>query len=176
MKPQVARSVVVAAITFALTTAAFGGNKPGLDAKNLAGDRQSLASLRGKIVVLSFWATWCGPCEEEMPRLSKLSQSYAGKDVEFVAVSIDEPKDRPKIQPFLEKYGIVTEIWVGPNADVLGRFGLGEIVPGTVILDPQGAAVARIMGEARDADVQTPVDWLLNGRQGAPPNALVKRY
>jgi len=160
----------------ALAASAYAGNKPGLDAKDLSGAKQSLGSLHGKVVVLSFWATWCAPCQEELPRLSKLSQSYAGKEVEFVAVSIDDPKDRGKIPPFVAKNEIATKVWVGPDADILGRFGLGEIVPGTVILDAQGTIVARIMGEAKDADVQTPVDWLLNGRQGAPPAALTKRY
>ena len=149
---------------------------PNFDAKDLLGRSQKLSSLRGQIVVLSFWATWCGPCQEELPRLSQLSQQYAGKAVQFVAASIDDPKDRPKIQPFLAKNNIALNVWIGPDSDILQDFGLGEIVPGTVVIDEEGEIVGRIMGEARDEDVRSRVDWLLNGRKDPAPEALTKRY
>jgi thiol-disulfide isomerase/thioredoxin len=149
---------------------------PNFDAKDLAGRPQKLSRLRGQIVVLSFWATWCGPCQQELPRLSKLSQEYADKAVQFVATSIDDPKDRPKIQPFLAKNNIALRVWVGPDSGILQEFGLGDIVPGTVVIDEQGEIAGRIMGEARDEDVRSRVEWLLNGRQGPAPEALTKRY
>jgi thiol-disulfide isomerase/thioredoxin len=149
---------------------------PNFDAKDLSGQSQKLSRLRGQIVVLSFWATWCGPCQEELPRLSRLSQQYAGKAVQFVAASIDDPKDRPKIQPFLAKNSIVMNVWIGPDSGILQDFGLGEIVPGTVVIDERGEIIGRIMGEARDEDVRSRVDWLLNGRQNPAPEALTKRY
>jgi thiol-disulfide isomerase/thioredoxin len=149
---------------------------PDFKAKDLAGHTQKLSKLRGQIVVLSFWATWCGPCQEELPRLSRLSQQYAGKAVQFVAASIDEPKDRPKIQPFLAKNNIALNVWIGADSGILHDFGLGEIVPGTVILDEEGKIAGRIKGEARDEDVRSRVEWLLNGRQGPPPEALTIRY
>ena len=65
---------------------------------------------------VSFWATWCGPCQEELPRLSQLSHEYVGKPVQFVAASIDDPKDRPKIQPFLAKNNIALNVWIGPDS------------------------------------------------------------
>jgi hypothetical protein len=96
--------------------------------------------------------------------------------VQFVAASIDDPKDRPKIQPFLAKNNIVLNIWIGPDSGILQVFGLGGIVPGTVVVDAHGEIVGRIMGEARDEDVRSRVDWLLNGRQDPAPEALTKRY
>jgi thiol-disulfide isomerase/thioredoxin len=149
---------------------------PNFDAKDLSGQSQKLSRLRGQIVVLSFWATWCGPCQEELPRLSQLSHEYVGKAVQFVAASIDDPKDRPKIQPFLAKNNIALNVWIGPDSGILQDFGLGEIVPGTVVIDEHGEIVGRIMGEARDEDVRSRVDWLLNGRQEPAPEALTKRY
>jgi hypothetical protein len=58
----------------------------------------------------------------------------------------------------------------------MDRFGLGNIVPGTAILDDQGEVVTRIMGEAREEDVRTAVDWLLGGKSGPATPALIKRY
>ena len=164
----------------ALPLLASGRRAPDLKLENLQGQARSLSALRGHIVVVNFWATWCGPCQEELPRLSKLAQEWPGKDVRFVAVSIDDRKDRAKIGPMLERLHVVRgddfEVWMGSNTNALADFGLGEIVPGTAVIDPEGRIVTRIMGEARDGDVRTPVDWLLNGRAGSPPPAVVKRY
>ena len=154
----------------------FAKHVPNLIAKDLDGNKQELSSLRGKVVVLSFWATWCGPCQEEMPRLSKLSQQYAGKGVKFIAVSIDAARDRPKIEPFLTQHEIALDVWVGPDAEALQSFGLGEIVPATIILDQQGEAIVRIMGEAREEDIEQRLDWLLDGRIGPQPEPVLKRY
>jgi thiol-disulfide isomerase/thioredoxin len=149
---------------------------PNFDAKDLFGQSQKLSRLRGQIVVLSFWATWCGPCQEELPRLSSLAHSYAGKPVRFVLISIDEPKNRAKIPAVLDRLHVGLESWDEADTDTMDRFGLGNIVPGTAILDQNGEVVARIMGEARDEDVRGAVDWLLAGRSGPAPPALTKRY
>jgi thiol-disulfide isomerase/thioredoxin len=154
----------------------YAKRTPALALKDLNGQTQKLSSLRGQVVVLNFWATWCAPCQQELPRLSTLAQSYSGKSVHFVAVSIDEAKDRSKIQPTLEKENVHLDTWIGASTDTLAAFGLGDIVPGTVILDEQGEIIARIMGEAHDEDVRSAVDWLLNGRTGAAPAAMTKRY
>jgi hypothetical protein len=59
---------------------------------------------------------------------------------------------------------------------MLGHFGLADIVPGTLILDEQGQVITRIMGEAKDDDIRSRLDWLLNGRQGSVPELKLKRY
>jgi len=137
---------------------------------------RKLSALRGQAVVVNFWATWCGPCQEELPRLSQLAAAYAGKPVRFVLISIDEAKDRAKIPGRLAKLGVALESWVGADTDTLGSFGLGDIVPGTVILDEQGEIVARVMGEARDEDVRQAVDWVLGGKLGTAPAPMTRRY
>ena len=174
--PLPARASFLALTLLLALGSAQAKRAPNFDAKDLFGQSQKLSRLRGQIVVLSFWATWCGPCQEELPRLSRLSQQYAGKAVQFVAASIDDPKDRPKIQPFLTKNNIVLNVWIGLDSGILQDFGLGEIVPGTVVIDEHGEIVGRIMGEARDEDVRSRVDWLLNGRKDPAPEALTKRY
>jgi thiol-disulfide isomerase/thioredoxin len=174
MKKLMSIALCMACLSTVQIADAKGIPNPAL--KDLAGHSQRLSELQGQIVVLSFWATWCAPCREELPRLSKLSEEFAGRKVHFVAVSIDDPKDRAKIEPYLLKQDIHLDVWVGGNADLLGRFGLGDIVPGTLILDEQGQVITRIMGEAKDDDVRSRLDWLLNGRQGAAPEQKLKRY
>jgi thiol-disulfide isomerase/thioredoxin len=144
--------------------------------KTLDGKTHKVSSLRGQIVVVNFWATWCGPCQEELPRLSQIAASYAGKPVSFVFISIDAAKDRAKIPNMLARLNVSFDSWVNADTDTLGGFGLGDIVPGTIVLDENGEAVARVMGEAKEDDVRKPVDWLLGGKHGDAPVALQKRY
>jgi thiol-disulfide isomerase/thioredoxin len=174
MKKLLSVMLCVACLSTARIADAKGIPNPAF--KDLSGQSQRLSGLQGQIVVLSFWATWCVPCREELPRLSKLSEEFAGKKVHFVALSIDDAKDRAKIEPYLMKQEIHLDVWVGGSAELLGRFGMGDIVPATLILDDQGEVITRIMGEAKDEDVRGPLNWLLNGRQGTAPEQKLKRY
>jgi thiol-disulfide isomerase/thioredoxin len=166
--------VVLLCASWVLPAMAKRAPDPGF--KSLDGQSRKLSGLRGKVVVVNFWATWCGPCQEELPRLSRIAASYAGQPVEFVMVSIDAPKDRARIPGVLARLHVAAESWVGADTDTLAGFGLGDIVPGTVVLDADGQVVARIMGEAREEDVRGAVDWLLGGKAGAAPAALTERY
>jgi thiol-disulfide isomerase/thioredoxin len=170
------QKILILCVLAMLTTIESADSAPKLSLKDLHGQTQKLAARHGKIVVLNFWATWCEPCQDELPRLSRLSQSYAGKNVQFIAVSIDDAKDRAKIQPSLQRLHVDLEVWTGADLDTLDKFGLGNVVPGTMVIDENGQVVARVMGEARDEDVRTPVDWLLQGRAGPAPPPLLKRY
>jgi hypothetical protein len=96
--------------------------------------------------------------------------------VQFVAISIDAAKDRAKIELLLHRLNVDLDVWIGADLDTLEKFGLGNVVPGIMVIDQQGQVVARVMGEARDEDVRTPVDWLLAGRLGPAPAPLLKRY
>jgi thiol-disulfide isomerase/thioredoxin len=170
-------SRICAALLLCLVASAADAKRvPNLELKDLTGHAQKLASLRGSISVISFWATWCAPCREELPRLSKLAQDYTANQVRFIAISIDEPKDRAKVAPYVAQQKLTMDVWVGGDTDMLSRVGLGDIVPGTIVIDQQGEIIGRIMGEAREEDIRTRVDWLLHGREGVPPEPLIKRY
>jgi thiol-disulfide isomerase/thioredoxin len=175
------RKILFVCAVSIFVAAAVAESAPKLSLKDLNGQTQKLSTLRGKIVVLNFWATWCEPCQDELPRLSRLAQSYVseanpGKQVQFVAISIDANKDRNKIEPLLHRLNVSLDVWTGADVDTLEKFGLGNVVPGTMVVDEKGQVIARVMGEARDEDVRAPIDWLLQDRVGAAPPSLVKRY
>lgn len=170
------RKLLFVCAAVVLASAALAESAPKLSLKSLNGEAQKLSTLRGKIVVLNFWATWCEPCQEELPRLSRLSQSYADKNVQFVAVSIDAAKDREKIEPLVHRLNVNLDVWAGADLDTLEKFGLGNVVPGTMVIDEKGQVITRVMGEAREEDVRVPLDWLLQGRVGSAPPLLLKRY
>jgi len=154
----------------------FAKRAPNLELKDLSGKTTKVSDLHGSIAVINFWATWCVPCQEELPLLGKLEKEYAGKNIRFVAASADEAKNRAKLDRFVSAHQIGMEIWVGADLDMLERAGLGNELPATLILDEQGQVVVRVLGEAREDDIRRPLDWLLGGRTGAAPDALVKHY
>ena len=145
-----------------------------LQFKGRDGATHTLAELHGHPAVVNFWATWCGPCKEEMPRLQKLSESYAPKGVQFIAVSIDAPDTQGKIDDVVHKRNFRLPVWTGADEQTLASLHMGELVPATLILDENGNAIGRIEGEARDKDVQSRVDWLLGGRTGKQPKPIQK--
>src|SRR4030088_1139922 len=75
--------------------------KSDLALKDMNGQRARLRDLRGKVVVLNFWATWCGPCKAELPMLVEMERQYASRSVLFIGASLDEAKTKAKIPEFL---------------------------------------------------------------------------
>lgn len=95
----------------------------------------SLADLRGKIVVLEFWATWCPPCRTTIPHLVQMYKTYKDKGVVFVSLT-NEP--RQTVEPFVGKMGMVYPVGGGsPTGRVYGVRG----IPHAFIIDPSGAVV-----------------------------------
>ncbi|MCU1243492.1 MAG: alkyl hydroperoxide reductase/Thiol specific antioxidant/Mal allergen [Candidatus Acidoferrum typicum] len=169
---------VLVAIVLAFCGAAWTRTTaaPDLTLTNSEGKAHSLADYRGKIVVLNFWATWCLPCREEMPMLSKLAPKYDVKDVAFLAASIDDAQTQSKIAHFLQKKKITLAVFTGATSETLKQFNLGEIVPATLIMDRDGAPLFRIEGEASKKDISSRLDWLLSDRSGKQPKILLKNY
>lgn len=141
---------------------------------DLNGQPHRLNELRGSPAVINFWATWCIPCKDEMPRLQKLQERYAASGVKFVAISIDDINSRNKIPDLLRKRNFRLPVWQGASSDTLRELSLGEIVPATVVVDVEGNVISRIEGEAREKDIASRLDWLLNGRKGKAPKPVQK--
>ena len=146
----------------------------GLEFRSIDGASHRISELRGRVAVVNFWATWCGPCREEMPRLQKLADLYGPKGVQFVAISLDEPETQAKIPDLVRKRGLRIPVWTGGTSKTLEVLDLGVLVPSTLILDERGEAVGKIEGEAREKDVRSRLDWLLGGRVGKQPKLVQK--
>ena len=139
-----------------------------------AGTAHSLGELKGRISVVNFWATWCLPCREEMPRLQRLSDEYGPKGVVFVALSLDGPEAQAKIDQVIRKRDFRIPVWTGATEQAYKEFDLGVLVPATLLMDANGDVVGKIEGEARDKDIRSRLDWVLNGRQGKQPKVVQK--
>jgi thiol-disulfide isomerase/thioredoxin len=167
---------LLAAFTVASTVAAPNSEKPAsLTLHDMAGKKVRLSDLRGKVVVLNFWATWCVPCNAEMPMLVKTASAYAGKNVAFVGVSVDEEKNQPKVASFTKRLEIPYPIWIGATDDDMKHLDLGNAVPGTAFLDADGVIRARILGQMQPGEMEKRIDWLLAGHPAPDaPEAIVR--
>ena len=170
--------LMLATFAWGLSVTAAAKPVPNLSFKDLTGTKKGLADLRGSIAVVNFWATWCGPCREELPLFTRMNTEYSAKKVRFIEISEDENGDskggRAKIEAFMKANGPGLDVWTGADTDTLGRLGLGIELPATLILDENGEVICRLLGEAREADLRAALDWLLNGKTGPAPAAMVK--
>lgn len=108
------------------------------------GSTLNLSDLKGKVVLLNFWATWCPPCREEIPSMMKLNSFMAGKPFQMVAISIDEG-GKPTIDSFFKETGFLLPTYLdvsGASAKTYGVTG----VPESFLIDKQGVLVKKIIG------------------------------
>jgi thiol-disulfide isomerase/thioredoxin len=117
---------------------------PEIDAKGGLGERVTLASTRGKITVIDFWATWCGPCLASMPRLEKLARKHP--DVAVLAVNLDDPA---AARALFNERGYTMKLLAGDD-DTSQRYGASSVIPYTVILDRSGVVREVVRGTGPD--------------------------
>jgi thiol-disulfide isomerase/thioredoxin len=118
---------------------------PLLDGKNV-----KLSSLRGKVVFLNFWATWCPPCRGEMPSMEILYKRYRDKGIEFLAVDIMEEKEQ--VSSFMKEFGLSFPAALDSSGAVSSMYGIRGI-PTTFIIDRQGRIIVASVG-GREWDTQ----------------------
>lgn len=132
-----------------------------LTLKDLTGTSQSLAAFRGRVVVLNFWATWCEPCRKEMPDLAAIQNDYAALGVQVIGAAGDEASDSAKVIKFIRDYKVNFPVWVGATTADMKRFGLGEVLPATAIIDKEGKIVWREVGIIKPETLRKKLDRLL---------------
>jgi peroxiredoxin len=147
-------------------TAVVGEPAPAYAAPTMAGDTLSLADLRGDVVVLNIWATWCPPCREEMPGLEALQQRYAAEGLHVIGVSIDGRNAAGEVRSFLESNGITFTILHDADERVTRVFRTMG-VPETYLIDREGRLVRRWIGkiDAESETIRSAVREALAGEQ-----------
>ena len=118
-----------------------GMPSPTFDFKDVNGKLVSLESLKGKFVYIDLWATWCGPCKKEIPFLQKLEHDYADKDINFVSISTDYPKDVDKWKTMVKekKLGGI-QLHIGEDTKFVKAYNL-QGIPRFILLDKEGKIV-----------------------------------
>jgi thiol-disulfide isomerase/thioredoxin len=127
---------------------------------NPDGKAQSLAIYKGRPIVVNFWASWCGPCVEEMPELSALQREYAKKGIQFVGLGVDSAAN---IKTFLKKVPVDYPIYIAGfgGADVARAFGNNAGgLPYTVVIDANGTVRATKLGQIKPDELRRTLNAL----------------
>jgi len=143
-------------------------NEPDVTFKDLQGKDVPLASLKGKVVVVNFWATWCEPCRVEIPWMIGFQQKYADKGFTMLGVAMDD-EGKSVVEPFVQttqfdlggqKATINYPIVLG-NDDLAAKFGGMLGLPTTLVISRDGKIAKRYIGLANDADLEKQIKDLL---------------
>ncbi len=121
------------------------------------GHSARLKELRGQVVILNFWATWCPPCIQEMPSLERLHRAVKDRGVKILAISVDQ--DGEAYQRFLHDYGLTFVTSRDPLQKISARYGTFKF-PETFIINRQGRVVRKILGPL-EWDQPPVIDFLL---------------
>jgi len=122
----------------------IGYTAPEFTLANIHDAQVSLSDFKGKVVLLNFWATWCGPCRIEMPTLQALTEDYA--DQPFVVLALAGDFDgKAKVAPFMEKLGLTFPGLIDSDGRIQDMYYVNAM-PTTYVLDKQGTVVYKMIG------------------------------
>ena len=143
---------------------------PAVDGGNL-----SLSQFRGRVVIVEFFATWCGPCRRALPKLDAFAQKYASRGVSAVAFSVDQG-GRQVVKPFVARLGLKMPVVLGEVKWAQANAGV-QVLPTTLVVDPQGRVVHRFEGPVSELHLVSAVHPYLAqaAKSPIPPEAQVKR-
>jgi cytochrome c biogenesis protein CcmG/thiol:disulfide interchange protein DsbE len=155
---QLAAVLLAGALSGAAGAAGITGAAPDFSRADLRGNPVHLADYRGKVVLLNFWATWCGPCLDEMPVFARWQKQYGPQGLQVVGVSMDD--DAAPVQRFLKKSPLDYPVVLGDTA--LAKLYGGVLgLPLTYLIDAQGKVEGRYLGGADLSAVETQIKRLL---------------
>lgn len=138
-------------------------NVENLGWKNFAGENVKLADLKGKVIVLDFWATYCPPCLEEIPHLNDLQTKY-GDRLQIVGLHIGGSEDEPRVPEFVRKLKINYALGY-PNDDLANALmGADNSIPQTFVFDRNGKLVKKLVGFDNfvKADLDESIQQMMN--------------
>jgi peroxiredoxin len=124
------------------------------------GKTVKLSDYKGQVVILDFWATWCGPCRMEIPGFVKLYNKYQDKGVHIIGVSLDRDGWTP-VRPFMQQYNIDYSIVLG-NQQVVSAYGGINAIPTTFIINKDGQVVDKVVGYKPDTYFESAINKWLN--------------
>ncbi len=109
----------------------------------LSGETKSRSSLKGKVILLNFWATWCPPCKQEIPTIEKLHNTMKGQNFEVFAVSVGETPDT--VKKFVAQQKMTYPVYLDPQ-NLLSRTYASQGIPTTYLIDKNGMFIAALIG------------------------------
>jgi peroxiredoxin len=125
-----------------------GKQAPDFTLSDLAGKKTTLSDLKGSVVLVNFWATWCPPCREEIPSMAALNRIMTGKPFRMLAISIDQG-GKGAVSDYFNRNGVSLPALLDSDAKVGNLYGITG-VPETFVIDKTGVILKKVVG---------PLDW-----------------
>ena len=135
--------IALTLIASAATLAAKEKPAPDFAFTDLVGNEITLDNLKGKLIFLNFWATWCGPCRHEIPDFIEFYDTYKEQGIEIIGISVD--KSEKKVKNFMDKHKINYPVAMATNK-IMGDYKPGRYIPTTIIINPNGEIVEKKVG------------------------------
>ncbi len=165
---------VLSAVACGQSAELAGDNRPNLSEKtapdfaltDLSGKMVRLSDFKGKIVLLDFWATWCGPCRREIPDLIRLQKEYADKGFTILGISVDG-EGAAVVKPFARQFGINYPVVIA-SSRVTAAYGGIQAVPTAFLIDREGRILKTFVGGQGKADLEQAVRSALSQSGTAP--------
>ncbi|HYL01702.1 MAG TPA: TlpA disulfide reductase family protein [Steroidobacteraceae bacterium] len=145
--------------------AEVGQPAPALVAAELDGRPFDLAALRGSVVIVNFWATWCGPCRAEMPLLNSFYLAHRAQGLVLIGLSVDDAHDRREVERIMRQFAYPAVLAAGARTN---GFGPPLAVPMTWVIDAQGVVRARLVSAVTEQALEQAVLPLLPRVAAAP--------
>jgi thiol-disulfide isomerase/thioredoxin len=144
---------------------------PDFTLDSLEGRSMRLSDLRGKAVLLNFWATWCGPCKIEMPWFVELQKQYGSQGLQIVGVAMDEA-GKDEIAKFAQQMGVNYPVLLGKE-EVGDQYGGVPALPESFFIGRDGKIVDKIIGLRGKAEIEDAIKKALNTQPAANPVASI---
>ncbi len=152
LRAALAASLVALAPSLAGALPRMGAPAPALILPLIDGRTLDLGALKGKVVIVNFWATWCTPCRAEMPSLDAYYRAHRAEGLEVVGVSQDKERDRAKVKTVMGAFSYPAGLGIDARAD---GFGPINALPATFILDRRGVVRAVLNQDGKPLDATT---------------------
>lgn len=153
----------------ALSTSAMAAEASGFTLMSIENQKVSLSDYEDQVVLMSFWATWCGPCKEEMPHLQELYTKHKAEGFTVLSVSTDDARSASRVKPFIKKNQYDFPVLLDRESKVISQYNPAKTLPYTVIIN-KGEVVETMAGfnPGDDKKIAALIEGLLKGDKPAP--------